>query len=238
MNAINVFDNHRLSQFIAIVLIGCFVGPSSAAGQDILISGVAITENDTAAQVEAAIAVVEARQGLNEETKAKVLEQLREAETLLQNKLNADAAAELFASALNSAPAETDALRATLDEQLPEPETIESLGIDDSISLTELQQMLARATADLTAVESALAEFKAQVETQVGRPAAARERIAQLQKEREELAATVDYPEVVGEEQILTNARKVSAQLRRAAQGAEINKLEQEMLSHAVRLDL
>jgi len=209
-----------------------------AAGQDILISGVAITEDDTAAQIAAAITAVEARQGLDAETQAGALEHLHDAETQLQNKLNADAAAEIYAAALDTAPGETDALRVSLDEQPPEPETVESLGIDAGASLAELQQWLAKATTDLTTTESELAELRAQVEVEVGRPAIVRERIGQLQKNREELAASVDDPVVVGEPLILTNARKVSIQLRRAAQGAEINKLEQELLSHTVRLNL
>jgi potassium efflux system protein len=223
---------------MAAVVLSFLLVSLPAAAQDIVISGIVITEDDTAAQIEAAIGAVEAGQGLDEETRTEVLKQLREAATLLQRKLNDDVAAERFAASLNTAPAQTDALRAMLDAQAPDAETLESLGIGDSVSLAELQRRLAKATADLTTVESELAEFRAQIETQVGRPAAVRERIAQLQKERQESGAPAGYPVVAGEPQILTNARRVSLQARRVARGAEINELEQELLSHAVRLNL
>ena len=238
MNSTRSPGRNTLTTPIRVFLLFCLFAALPAAGQALLISGVEITDDDTAAQIQSAIAVVEARQGLDDETRARVLELLRDAETHLQNKLNADSAAEQYAVALDTAPAETDVLRAALDGQPPEPAALEGLGIDDSVSLAELQQWLAKETAELTAVESQLAELRAQVEAEVGRPTAVRERIAQLQRSREELAASVDEPVIVGEQQILTNARKLAGQLRRAAEGAEINKLEQELLSHAIRLDL
>jgi hypothetical protein len=160
------------------LLLSLLLSSLPAAAQDIVISGVVINEDDTAAQIEAAIGAVEAGQGLDEETRTRVLEHLRVAAASLQTKLNADIAAERFAASLDTAPAQTDALRAMLDVQAPDEETFKSLGVDDSVSLAKLQQRLAKATADLTTVESELAEFRAQVETQVGRPAAVRERIA------------------------------------------------------------
>lgn len=156
-----------------------------AEAQDILISGVVITDDDTAAQIESAIAVVEARLGLDAETRIDVVDQLLTAKAHLENKLAADATAVQYAAALDNAPAETDSLRVVLDELPPAPATIESLGIDDSASLAELQQWLAKETAELTALDSQLAEFKAQIETQAGRPAVVRERIEQQQRNRD-----------------------------------------------------
>ena len=230
--------HHRLTKPTAALLLSLLLSSLPAAAQDIVISGVVINEDDTAAQIEAAIGAVEAGQGLDEETRTRVLEHLRVAAASLQTKLNADIAAERFAASLDTAPAQTDALRAMLDVQAPDEETFKSLGVDDSVSLAKLQQRLAKATADLTTVESELAEFRAQVETQVGRPAAVRERIAQLQNERQELGAAAADPVVAGEPQILTNARRVSLHLRRVARGAELNELEQELLSNAARLNL
>lgn len=223
---------------IVALLLSFLLVSLPAAAQDTVISGVVITEENTADQIEAAIAAVEARQDLNEKTRTRVLEQLREGRTLLQDKLNADVAAEQFSAALVTAPAATEKLREELDEQPPIPETIESLGIDDSVSRSDLQQWLAKATADLAVVVSELAELNARVETQVGRPAIVRERIDQLQTAREALAAAVDAPIAASEQQILTNTRRLHTQLRRSAQGAEISALELELLSHAARLGL
>lgn len=232
------FDRIKAVWLNGVLLLSCVLVPSMTAAQDALISGVAITEDDAAAQIEEAIAVVEARQGLDADTRASVIVFLRDAETQLQNKLTADAAAEQFVKALDTAPAETVALRAVLDRQPSAPATKESLGVDETTSLAELQQSLAKETAELTAVNSELAEFRSQVETQVSRRALVTERIAELQRSREAAAANVDNQAVAGEQTIVTNARKLDAQIRRAAQGAEINRLEQELLSYTVRLDL
>ncbi len=228
----------RFLASISVLLTGFFLVSLPAAAQDIVISGVTITDEDMAVQIDSAIAVVEGRQGLDAETRADVIQLLRDADAQLESKINADAMAEQFAAALDTAPAKTVALRAELDGEPPVPETIESLGIDENASLEDLQQWLAKETADLTEIDSQVAEFKAQVETQLLRPTAVRERIAQLQTSREELAASTEDPAVVGEEQILTDSRKLAARLRRAAQGAEINKLEQELLSNTVRVNL
>ena len=137
------FSHHRLIKFFAALFLSSLLVSLPAAAQEIVIAGVVISEDDTANQIDAAIAAVEAQQGLDEETQTAVLEQLREAAASLQRKINADVAAEQFAASLNTAPAQTDALRATLDAQAPDAETIKSLGIEDSVSLAELQQRLA-----------------------------------------------------------------------------------------------
>ena len=234
--AVLPFCSPFLRRIVATLLVGIFLS-SAVAAQDLLISGVAISEDDTAAQIESAIAAVEARKGLNDDVRRRVLEYLRDAEAQLQNRINATRVANNFAATLDTAPAETRRLRALLDEELPAPETIQSLGIDAEASLAELQQALAKATTELSAKELELAELTAQVEVEVGRPANLRVRIAQLQRDMEQLAARVDDQVESDEPQILRDARKLALQFTRAARRAEINKFEQELLSHDVRLD-
>ncbi len=213
------------------------MAPLPAAGQDFSIPGVTVDANATAEQLEAAIKAVETREGLQAETRSKVIGQLRDAQAQVQNRLSAEAAAGAYAAALETAPAETAALRQELDEDPAAAPTVESLGIEDGTPLVELEQWLAREMAELTVVEARLAELDTRVESQVDRPVLVRERINQLRKRRDELARLVDTL-VPGEPQILADARKLAALLRRAAQKAEISRLEQELLSHAVRLDL
>jgi potassium efflux system protein len=205
--------------------------------QDISLSGIATDGSATAEQLESAIRSIEARDGFEEETRVKVLEQLRDAAAQLQNRLSAEAAAQAFTAALNEAPAESEALRKKLDTEAAAP-TLESFGVNESTNLVELEQVLTQEMAELAALESRLVELEARVETQEDRPAAARTRIDQLRRSREELAAVVDTPAAPGEPPILTEARIIAASLRRAAQGAEISRLEQELLSHGVRLTL
>ena len=206
-------------------------------GQDILYD-VVVPESVSRQEIDSAIAVVESRQGLDDETRRVVTEYLLDARVQIENRLNAEAAAEQFSAALDTAPDETAALRISLDEASPAPPTAENLGIDEQTTLAELEQKLAQESANLAAIESRLAVLKTAVENELDRPSVARARINQLRDSAQELAAIVTANESTGEQQIIVNARKVVAQLKRAAQIAEINKLEQELLSHAVRLSL
>jgi len=227
----------RLERLATVILAGFLLVSIPAAGQEFSISGVAVDTDVTTEQLEAAIKAVEAREGLDAETRSKVVEQLRDAQLQVQNRLSADAAVESYALALNTAPAKTAVLRQTLDDDPPAAPTAESLGIEDSTALVELEQWLAKEMAELTAAEATLAELDSRVEDQADHPVVARERINQLRGSRDELATYADTL-VPGEPQILADARKLAAQLRRAAQSAEIGRLEQELLSHTIRLNL
>lgn len=156
----------------------------------------------------------------------------------MQDRIAAEAAARSFAAALDTAPAETRALRESVDAEMPAAPTAESLGIDGSTTLADLEQRLDSELAKRTANESRLAELATQIEIQEGRPTVAREQIDQLRRSREKLSAAVDAAPVLGEPQILIDARRLVAAIRSRTQDAEINKLEQELLSHGVRLDL
>jgi len=201
-------------------------------------SGIVLDASATAEQIEAAITAVEAREGLEAETRSKVVQQLRDAQEQVQKRLSAESAVAVFAAAIITAPAETEVLRRALDGEPAVAPTVESLGIDDDMTLAELEQRLARETADIAVVQSSLDELEAKIEIQLVLPSQARERIYQLRAGRAELAALIDKPPVPGEPKALTDARKFAALLRRDAQSAEISRLEQATLSYTVRLDL
>jgi len=209
-----------------------------ATGQELRISGIAATDDVTVAEIDSIIDAVSSREDLDDETRTHVLEFLREAHAQVQIRLDNELAARQFTESLNTAPAELEEFRATLNQPTPESPTAESLGIDDSTTLEELQQRLATETSNLTANESQLANLTEQVEAQISKPTVARERISRLGVSRQELALLASSQPAPGEPQIVTNSRILTARLRRAAQGAEINMLEQELLSQPVRLSL
>lgn len=192
----------------------------------------------SAEQIESAIAAVEAREGLAEETRTGVIDKLRDAKAQLQNAQLARADAAAFAEAIQTAPAETDRLRRQLDEPAPDAPTAVSLGIDESTPLTELEQTLATKLAASAAAEARLADLESQITTQVDRPVKARARINALRSGMDELAAMIDSDPPPAEPAILTDARKLAAQLTLEARKAELNKLDQEIVSNNVRLEL
>jgi potassium efflux system protein len=222
----------------ARILIVFVLAALPAAGQEFTISGIAADGSVNAEQIESAIKSVEAREDLADEIRGNVVDQLQDAQAQVQNRLAAEAAASAYTEALISAPAETAALREVLDTEAPAPPTAESLGITDATTLEEITQWLSKELADQVALDSKVSDLEAQIKAQESRPADVRTRINELRDSREELAAVIQMPPPPGELQVLTEARKLNTELRRAAQGAETTKLEQELVSHSVRLNL
>ena len=188
-------------------------------------------------QVASAIAAVEAREGLDDETRARVIDQLRDAQAQLQNKQSSLAAAAGFTKSLQTAPAETEKLRRLLNKEAPAP-TPASLGIDDTTPLADLEQALATKLAEVAAAEARLADLESQESTQAERPAKARERINELRGGMDAISAVIDSTPPPGELAIVTDARKLAAELKLDARTAELNRLDQEIVSNSVRLEL
>ena len=191
----------------------------------------------SAQQIESAIAAVEAREGLDDETRTRVVDQLRDAQAQLQNMKSSQEAATAFANSLQTAPAETEKLRRLLDQDAPVPSP-GSLGISEATPLADLEQALATKLAEVAAAEARLAELEAQESTQAERPARARERINQLRSGMDAISAVIDSAPPPGELAIVTDARKLAAELKIDARTAELNRLDQEIVSNSVRLEL
>ena len=212
--------------------------PLFAATQDLSRLSVPTDGDVSVEQIQLAISTIETREGLDDETREMVLQHLRDAESQVQNKISAEAMAAGFTAALDSAPADTEKLQATLNAEAAPPPSAESLGIRVDSTLTELEQAQAREVANLAALDARVSELEARIEAQESRPAEARERIDELRRSVEEIIELSAAPPPSGEQQILTEARGLATDLKRAAQNAEINSLEQEVLTHSVRLDL
>jgi potassium efflux system protein len=220
------------------LIVACFLAALPVAAQDVAIPSIGADGSPSVEQLESAIQSVEAREGLSDEVRASIIDQLRDAQTQIQNRLAAEAATTAFTDSLSTAPAEAAALRAELDAEEPAPPTAESLGITDTTTLDELTLSLSQELAEQIAVESRYIELDTQIEAQGSRPTDARRRIGELRTSQDELAALLQTSPPPGEQQALTDARMLNVELRRIAQSADINRLEQELVSHSVRLEL
>ena len=230
--------NTTLVTRAAGLMIACLLATVPVAAQDVTIPGIAADGSLSIEQIESAIQSIATREEISDEVRSSIVEQLRDAQAQVQNRLAAETAASAYTDSLLTAPAETESLRAGLDAETPVPPTLEGLGIVDATTLDELTLMLSQELAEQISIESQLIELDAQVEAQGSRPADARRRIGDLRTSREELAAVMNTSPPPGEQQALTDARMLNTELRRVAQGAEINALEQELVSHSVRQEL
>jgi len=219
------------------LIVALLLGASPAIAQDVALPDISADNSVTVEQLESVIELMSAREELDDELRNRVIQQLRDSQVQVQNRLAAEAAASTYTESLTSAPAQTEALRAELDTESLSPPSTESLNITGDTTLGDLTLALSQELAEQATLEATFLELEAQVEAQGSRPAEARRRISELRASRDSLTASLQAP-APAESQILTDTRALNTELRRIAAGAEINALEQEVISNSIRLEL
>jgi potassium efflux system protein len=180
------------------------------------------------------IAEVESSSNLDEQLAGTLIELYRRALTNLERARVEQASADTFARMAAEAPVQLADLR----------ETAEALGktppvkVPTGASLEELEQSLATQRGRLAEAETRYSGVRERYNNEVARPAQARDRLAAARAEREDAAAELVAPQPPGETSEITEARRWHLQARASRLVAEINKLEQELLTHEVRRDL
>lgn len=184
----------------------------------------------TTDQVETKIAEVEASTQLDESVKTKLLEHLRRTLTNLEMGRAHEAKAAAFAEDLQTAPAETAAIRAELaapaETEPPAPERM---------SLAGIEQRLNQIQAEAALLEAKAHEIERALEGRAQRPEQARQRIAEARGRLEEIDAELKLPAPEGETPALTEARRWALQTAQQSLWSEIRMLEQELASAEVR---
>ncbi|MDH4072655.1 MAG: mechanosensitive ion channel [Gammaproteobacteria bacterium] len=232
--------NPRVSLFpharIALTLLAALAAATVAA-QEPSFGTIPTDGTATVEQIDGLITTVEARADLEETLRTSVLEQLRDARLQVENRIAAERAAAEFADALINLPAQTRAIRDGLNDEAVTDVSLGDLGISERTPLQELEQRLAQERAELATAQSRIAGTEAQIAAEEARPAQARQRIVELRQRRDELTALAGGAAAPGQPALLTDASRLAARLRLVAQAAEIGRLEQEILSHGVRID-
>lgn len=212
-------------------LTGAAIAQDSAA--DVNAEGDATVD-----KIETLIKAAESREGLDDEARAQATDQLTDAIAQLSSRDASAAAAAHYSQQIKAAPEEASRLREALDQPTAQPQSVEDLGVTAETSLQDLEQALARENAARAGAESRVSELDSTIATQVERPDIARSRINELREVLEQLSGALAAPSASDEPTILADARRINATARRKARTAELNKLEQELLSHSARIDL
>jgi potassium efflux system protein len=187
--------------------------------------------------LEAKIAEVEAATGIEEEAKSKLVELYRKALSNLQTAGSNAQAAEDFRRAAQTAPAEVQTLREELDKaDSPTPE--DTLEVDPSTPLRQIEQQLQKEKADLAAVDARRADFEQRLEEAAGRPALIRQRLTEAKLKQEEVATQLKLPPPADEGPATSEARRWALETDFDALSTEIKMLDQELLSQPARVDL
>ena len=187
--------------------------------------------------LEAKIAEVEAATGIEEQDKSKLVELYRKALSNLQTATSNAQAAEDFRRAAETAPAEVQALREELDEPDGTPPE-DTLYVDPSTPLRQIEQLLQKEKADLAAVDARRADFEQRLEEEAGRPALIRQRLTEAKLKQEEVATQLKLPPPAGRGPATSEAGRWVLETEFDALSTEIKRLDQELLSQPVRLEL
>ena len=191
----------------------------------------------TADVLKSKIAETEAATSLEEQVKARLIEFYRRALTNLEKEQSFRADADTFAEARKTAPADTEKLRRALEkkEKLSPEKTLK---LSKKTPLAELEQQLQKEKADLAAVEARLSDLKKRHEIHTNRPTAARQRLIDATRQQDAVIAERKAASPEGELAALTQARYWALETRAIAISAEIKMLDQELLSHQMRMQL
>jgi potassium efflux system protein len=192
----------------------------------------------SAEEIKAKINETEASEGLAEAVKAKAVESYRRALTLLETARSyADATAE-YVKARSSAPQRAQQIRDELESGRSEKPTLREMGIGPNTALAEIEQRLIKEQANLAALEAKADDLGKQLDEQLGRPEAARQRLTETKKIQQEIETELELPPPDNEAPVVTDARQRALLARQKKISAEIDMLDQEMLSQPMRVDL
>ncbi|MEM9530560.1 MAG: mechanosensitive ion channel domain-containing protein [Pseudomonadota bacterium] len=211
---------------------------STISAQESPIPPVPASGTVSAEQLDAALAAIEARDDLGEDTRSQIIAELRRAQAEILAQAAAVADGQAFATAVESAPPQIARLQEALDNTVRPPPTLTTLGVGEDLPLSELEQVLAREAAEAASLDASLNQLESALSAQRERPAAIRARMEEVQKRLDELAAELSAPAPGGGTALLSEAQRLAAAMTREALRAELTKLEQEQLSYDLRLEL
>jgi potassium efflux system protein len=189
------------------------------------------------AVVESRIQEVQASSDYDDKLKATLNELYHKVLTNLEAAQSSSDSAKLFSQARTSAPAEAQRERAALDaaERKRQPATVD---VTAQTPLDVVEQLLLKEKANYAAVDAKLTAQLELLSQESTRPEQARQRLGEATLQLDNLNAGLKQPALPDEPAILTEARRWSQQAQIKALNAEIDMLDQELLSQPMRVEL
>ena len=187
--------------------------------------------------LEGRIQEVEASSDLEEADKSVLLDLYRKSQGLVNQRASYETGALEFIELRESAPRQASKLRKEIEqfEALGPPELPASLTREP---LPRLEQQLLSEKASLAGLRASLTESESLLEAQSRRSQQVRERLEQGRQRQAEIAEAIKLPAAPGQSQRLAEARLWALQLETRALTAEIEMLNQELLSQPMRVEL
>ena len=195
------------------------------------------TSSVTPDTLNAKIKEVEATAELDDATKARLTEWYRKALSHLETARANKTATEAFLNARETAPGEAKTIREDI-EQVAKTEPADELQVSDKTPLTEIEQRLLKEKANHAAVEAKLKEVDEQLASEADRPNAVRQALSEANQRKEALASELKLPAPENESPLLSEARGWLLQSEDLTLTTRIQKLDQELLSQPMRIEL
>ena len=229
-SAVLLYRNHVaiLLLLSCLVLLPAFALAQSTAAPE---SGI------TTELLQGRIQEVEASAGLDEANKSALLDLYRKSLGLIKQRQSYEAGVLEFIQIRESAPKQVGVLRAQISKL--EARSTPELPIElMSQTLSQLEQLLLSEKSVLSGLRASLAEVSALLEAQSLRVDQVRERLDQARLRQAEITDEVNSPKTSGQSQRQAEARLWALQLETRTLTAEIELLNQELLSQPTRVEL
>jgi potassium efflux system protein len=218
---------------ICAILIGAALSGAVAAQTDRTPDAPSIQPTVSRAQIEAKLNELEEQTDVSEETRQTLTDRYRSALTNLDALQAFEAEAKGYIEALDSAPKEAAALRAESQAlaTLPDP----PVDLPKQVSVTEIEQLLAREQAEAASLEAQLEELEKALGEHSEQPTEVRKRIAQASEALAELDAELKRPQPADQRADVQQARTWALETQRDALRAEMVMLDQKIVSADAR---
>ena len=219
---------------IAVLLIGLLGTASWAAPPT---SGPAGAGSLSKKLVESKLKETEAATDLDEQSKTSLTELYRKILSNLEATHTGNASTQQFIQARENAAGEAVKLNATLEKKRKHAKPVD-LKISAKTPLADLEQMLLKEKADYAAVDAKLSGLNDLLDQENARPVQARKQLTDARQQLEVLNTQLQQAVSNNASDALAEAQRWNLQSRVQALNAEINRLDQELLSQPMRLQL
>ena len=209
--------------------------------------GLAAAKNDASEQLTPALLTQEVIQlriseikdapGLDETSKATLLELYRKSLSNMEATVSSEEAARKFEQLAETAPEETQRIREEIGTYSTADER-DSLSLNEAASLSQVEALLQEEKAELLAVNAIRTDVERLLEEATGRPVQIRQRLAEVRKQQEEDAIKMELPSSSDISPEIIEARQWMLETHTQALSAEIRMLDQELISYSVRMNL
>ncbi|MBT8130398.1 MAG: mechanosensitive ion channel [Gammaproteobacteria bacterium] len=186
--------------------------------------------------IESKVAEVEAGTGMDEQTKEKLLLLYRKALVNLETAVSNEQSALAFQRASKDAPATIKQLGKQMDEvnaELDNDTLIRKL----PVNLQEIEQLLQQEKAELALQDAKLLDVELRLQEETGRPAIIRQRLPEAKQQLEDVYSELKQLQPTKDDAATSQARRWVLESRVQQLSAEINMLNQELLSQPLRID-